>query len=89
MRTGTEECDCGAADCSLADPCCDGSTCMYAAGAVCSPAHEECCVGSCVLAGPDDGKECRGAPGLGKDSACDAVEYCDGTSRECPADRYA
>lgn len=43
---GDEQCDCGSRDCSLIDPCCDGRTCRFVAGAVCSsngPSSSPCC----------------------------------------------
>eukprot|EP00750_Incisomonas_marina_P015816 INCI18673.1.p1 GENE.INCI18673.1~~INCI18673.1.p1 ORF type:complete len:1402 (-),score=184.55 INCI18673.1:3317-7522(-) len=89
MATGSEECDCGAADCSAAgDPCCDGATCMYAAGAECSPVHDACCTETCGVRSAADAFRCRTTPTAGVDAACDAAEYCDGTSKECPPDKH-
>jgi hypothetical protein len=42
-----EDCDCGQADCTVLDPCCNGNKCKLAVGAVCS-ATEICCTPACM-----------------------------------------
>ncbi|XP_058547661.1 LOW QUALITY PROTEIN: disintegrin and metalloproteinase domain-containing protein 1-like [Neofelis nebulosa] len=71
-----EECDC-APDCGD-HRCCD-QTCRLKENAKCSPGP--CCNETCGFA--EKGFMCR--PALGE---CDLPEYCDGTSGECPIDRY-
>ncbi|XP_025789432.1 disintegrin and metalloproteinase domain-containing protein 1a-like, partial [Puma concolor] len=70
-----EECDCGP-DCSD-HRCCD-QTCRLKEHAQCS---DGLCCSDCQLR--HKGFMCR--PALGE---CDLPEYCDGTSGECPIDRY-
>ncbi|XP_037672794.1 disintegrin and metalloproteinase domain-containing protein 1a-like [Choloepus didactylus] len=71
----TEECDCGAA-CGN-HPCCD-TTCKLKKEAECS---QELCCTMCKLS--KKGHLCR--PALDE---CDLPEYCNGTSKQCPADSY-
>jgi len=80
VRSGNEECDCGAGDCTGIDPCCEGSTCTLVTGAVCSDFNDACCV-SCEVAPADT--ECRAA----RDS-CDFAEVCTGASAACPGDLF-
>ncbi|EPX71303.1 spore wall assembly peptidase Mde10 [Schizosaccharomyces octosporus yFS286] len=75
---GDEECDCGD-DCSQ-NPCCDGKTCKYAAGAVCDDSKDSCCK-NCQLSRA--GMVCRKASG-----SCDKPEFCTGKSAECPKDEH-
>ncbi|KAF9934680.1 hypothetical protein FBU30_001004 [Linnemannia zychae] len=73
-----EECDCGSpAECAL-DPCCDGATCKFKAGAVCDDLNDDCCH-RCQLA--PAGQVCRSAV-----SNCDLAEICTGASASCPPD---
>ncbi|KAG0033418.1 hypothetical protein BGZ81_008504 [Podila clonocystis] len=78
VREDGEQCDCGSpTECAL-DPCCDGTTCRYKAGAVCDDLNDDCCRG-CQLA--PQGLTCRSAM-----STCDIPEKCTGTSPTCPPD---
>ena len=73
-----EDCDCGNdMPCSA---CCNKATCKLAANAKC--ADGLCCdLATCTI--KPKNATCRGALG-----SCDLAEYCDGTSRDCPADQY-
>ncbi|GAA6010631.1 hypothetical protein JCM10207_007774 [Rhodosporidiobolus poonsookiae] len=75
-----EDCDPGSDGDS--DPCCDASTCKFANGATCDPRNSLCCTSSCQIAG--SGTVCRAAV----DSRCDEEETCDGSSAQCPEDKY-
>ncbi len=47
---GDEQCDCGSDDCDTASPpdsCCDGYTCTFKAGALCS--NGDACCQNCVV----------------------------------------
>jgi hypothetical protein len=77
-----EECDCGAADCSTIDPCCDGATCQLVQGAECSDFNDGCCQ-SCGIIPAEAKAVCRPAR-----SSCDIEERCAGMSKECPADTF-
>jgi len=79
--SGTERCDCGAADCSTIDPCCDGSSCQLSVGAVCSDFNDLCC--SQCQAAPKT-QQCRSA----RDS-CDTAEMCNGYDSTCPGDLFS
>ncbi|MES1909444.1 MAG: hypothetical protein MHM6MM_002177 [Cercozoa sp. M6MM] len=82
VQTG-EQCDCGGIDCDgLGDPCCDGSTCQFKGGAVCS-ASDGCCDGTTCQLRPA-GTVCRQA-----ENSCDIEEVCDGNNAECPDDTFA
>uniref|UniRef100_A0A8D2AW56 Disintegrin and metalloproteinase domain-containing protein 1a-like n=1 Tax=Sciurus vulgaris TaxID=55149 RepID=A0A8D2AW56_SCIVU len=70
-----EECDCGS-DCDN-HPCCD-TVCKLKRQAQCS---DEACCRNCVLRRP--GSLCRPSQ-----DECDLPEYCDGRSKNCPADSY-
>ena len=74
----SEQCDCGASDCTGKDACCDGATCQFTAGSECS-ATDGCC-SSCKVAAA--GVVCRAAA----NSYCDVAETCDGSGSKCPAD---
>ena len=77
-----EQCDCGANNCRVADPCCDGSTCQFVSGAQCSPTVDECCTPACEVVPKWHGRLCRAAV-----NDCDAPEYCaGGAAATCPAD---
>lgn len=78
--SGSEECDCGGADCQGIDPCCDGRICRLLPGAVCSEFNDACCEGCQVVAAGS--RVCR--PDRGE---CDTPEVCDGESARCPADQ--
>lgn len=73
-----EDCDCGHADCSKTDPCCDGETCKLK-NALCST-EEACCI-DCRPAAK--GTMCREARG-----DCDMPEVCTGKDSSCPPDLY-
>ncbi|KAF9429445.1 hypothetical protein BGZ76_001283 [Entomortierella beljakovae] len=73
-----EDCDCGSAEECANDPCCNGTTCKFNAGAVCDDLNDDCCQ-SCQL--KPAGQVCRVAI-----SECDVQEVCSGTSAACPAD---
>jgi len=74
-----EECDCGQADCSDIDPCCDGVQCKLVNGATCSAA-DSCCDSTTCSPRPS-GFVCRPAA-----TVCDLEEVCDGSSGKCPMD---
>lgn len=76
-----EECDCGAADCSGIDPCCDGATCEFVFPGVCS-SNQPCCE-SCQFVAFGEEQVCRGAA-----NQCDIAEYCPGGTAECPNDVF-
>lgn len=73
-----EECDCGDAEACADDPCCDGTTCKFASGAVCDDANEDCCQ-NCQFSA--QGTVCRAST-----SSCDPQETCPGNTGICPAD---
>ncbi|ORZ27671.1 Metallo-peptidase family M12-domain-containing protein [Lobosporangium transversale] len=73
-----EDCDCGSPEECAKDPCCDGTTCKFKAGAVCDDLNDDCCL-NCQLR--PTGYVCRQAI-----SECDIQEVCSGTSGSCPAD---
>jgi hypothetical protein len=72
-----EQCDCGAADCTGLDPCCNGTTCQLKPGAACSAA-DACCEASTCSISPAS-KVCSPAGGT-----CLLATSCDGASRYCP-----
>ena len=72
-----EECDCGSSDCSSTDPCCDGSTCKFIAGAQCS-ALNPCCTSSCAI--KPRGTACQ--DDLGDKGACWG-DYCSNRQHSC------
>jgi hypothetical protein len=76
-----EQCDCGQADCSSLDPCCNGSTCSFLPGATCS--NTQPCCESCGVVPASSNKLCRAAL-----DSCDLAEYCDGAAASCPADSF-
>ena len=79
-----EECDCGAADCSALDPCCDGSTCKLKAGAECSAIDgDRGCCDPATCSKRAAGHVCRPIGGL-----CDVKETCDGVKSTCPMDLH-
>lgn len=82
-----EDCDCGSSDCSSTDHCCNGATCSFAfANYTCSAYNSPCCDSvSCTIRTAEERHVCRDP----KDSSgCDFPEYCNGTSADCPADRF-
>ena len=78
--SGAEQCDCGAADCTELDPCCQGATCTLTTGSECSDFNDLCC-SSCKIAPKTH--ECRPAR-----DACDSGEFCSGHDKACPGDRF-
>ncbi len=77
-----EDCDCGQADCSVVDPCCDGTTCKFRPGAECSFLGG-CCSTACKIIPASAKLVCRAAK-----SECDLAETCSGSSGTCPEDYY-
>ena len=78
VREVGEDCDCYNNDCTN-DPGCNGATCKFAAGKMCSVIHDKCCDGG---TGPKVANTvCRAAA-----DPCDVEEKCDGTSVSCPPD---
>lgn len=75
-----EVCDCGQADCTGVDNCCNGSTCQLKSTAACS-SRDACCTSSCQLRSASENFICRAAT-----SSCDLAEVCDGVSASCPTD---
>lgn len=73
-----EECDAGPNGSS----CCS-QQCKLINGAVCEPSSTACCTSSCQFA--PSSRVCRPAK---DNSTCDTVEYCTGSSSDCPADEY-
>ncbi|XP_067948088.1 zinc metalloproteinase-disintegrin-like protein F1 isoform X2 [Watersipora subatra] len=72
-----EQCDCGPpVACQQADLCCDPNTCLLKSWAVCRTGT---CCDSCLP--KPSVTQCRAAT-----NDCDAPEYCDGMSGECPID---
>ncbi len=71
-----ERCDCGSADCSTIDPCCDGATCQLVAGATCAKTGG--CCNQCQLAGA--GQSCRASA----TPTCDLGGTCNGIDEACP-----
>ncbi|KAF9309503.1 hypothetical protein BG003_009691 [Podila horticola] len=78
IRETGEDCDCGSPEDCAADPCCDGTTCKFKAGAVCDDLNDSCCQ-NCQIRSA--GTVCRQAI-----SECDVQEVCSGTSATCPPD---
>ncbi|KAG0197567.1 hypothetical protein BGX28_008973, partial [Mortierella sp. GBA30] len=78
LKETGEDCDCGSAEECAKDPCCDGTTCKFKAGAVCDDMNDDCCL-NCQL--KPAGQVCRQAI-----SECDIQEVCSGTSATCPPD---
>mmetsp|Transcript_31100 Transcript_31100/g.49789 ORF Transcript_31100/g.49789 Transcript_31100/m.49789 type:complete len:983 (-) Transcript_31100:2126-5074(-) len=83
MREAGEECDCGLDDCTGVDPCCNGATCKFVEGAVCS-SNDPCCNDQCSIVPKTQSKVCRASV----DSECDIPETCDGVSPQCPLDKH-
>ncbi|MFY7948146.1 MAG: thrombospondin type-1 domain-containing protein, partial [Gemmatimonas sp.] len=79
--SGNEQCDCGSADCSTKDPCCDGATCVLKLGAQCS-AVDPCCTPKCELRAA--GTTCR--PVSPFSNGCDVADVCNGILGACPQD---
>jgi len=78
---GNEQCDCGDSDCSVNDPCCDGTTCQLKSGAACSRLNG-CCDASCQIV--RDARVCRAAA-----NSCQTDAVCDTISPVCPANTPA
>ncbi|KAF9177299.1 hypothetical protein BGZ50_008907 [Haplosporangium sp. Z 11] len=78
LKETGEDCDCGSAEECANDPCCDGTTCKFKAGAVCDDLNDDCCL-NCQMRSA--GYVCRRAI-----SECDIQEVCTGTSATCPPD---
>ncbi|KAI1304851.1 hypothetical protein EDD11_005053 [Mortierella claussenii] len=78
LKEPGEDCDCGSAEDCGKDPCCDGTTCKFKAGAVCDDLNDDCCL-NCQLR--PAGQICRQAI-----SECDIQEVCTGTNATCPPD---
>eukprot|EP00731_Ephydatia_muelleri_P038493 Em0782g2a len=77
IREGTEICDCGSVvECK--DPCCNATSCQLKAEAQCGSGA---CCQSCKF--KPHGTTCRNAT-----NECDLLEYCSGSSSQCPADLY-
>ena len=79
---GSEECDCINNDCSLTDPCCNGSNCTLKADAICSVQDGCCDPTTCSIR--NNTFVCRPST-----SSCDYPETCDGLSSKCPYDIFA
>lgn len=78
-----EDCDCGSADCSALDPCCDGATCTFASPSYqCSDVSQGCCL-NCMNVSASANRICRAAQ-----NSCDLPEICPGGTAECPTDVY-
>ncbi len=77
-----EQCDCGSADCSTRDPCCNGATCKFVPGAQCSRVNP-CCDATCAIRSASANYVCRPAS-----SACDLPEVCNGIDAKCPSDLF-
>jgi hypothetical protein len=75
-----EDCDCGQADCSAVDSCCDGATCTFSTG-VCSDT-QPCCE-NCQFVASGEEHVCRSAI-----NNCDIEEMCPGGTAECPHDQF-
>jgi len=76
-----EDCDCGQADCSSIDPCCNGATCKFAQSTYeCSASAGVCCE-SCMFVSASTHKVCRAVK-----NECDIAEYCAGGTASCPRD---
>lgn len=61
------------------DPCCNATSCTLRQGAQCS--EGPCCSDSCQFL--EVGTTCRAAT-----QECDIMEYCSGSSSDCPRDVY-
>ncbi|XP_075457877.1 zinc metalloproteinase-disintegrin-like VMP-III isoform X2 [Ascaphus truei] len=72
-----EQCDCGTVE-ECTNPCCDAATCKLKPKAKC--ADGECCE-NCQI--QKAGILCRASK-----HDCDLADQCDGTSTECPSDRF-
>ncbi|KAF9577447.1 hypothetical protein BGW38_007336, partial [Lunasporangiospora selenospora] len=76
LKESGEDCDCGSPESCAKDPCCDGATCKFKAGAICDDLNDDCCL-NCQLR--PAGQVCRQAI-----SECDIQEipgvyFLDGT----------
>ncbi|KAF8980760.1 hypothetical protein BGZ46_003721 [Entomortierella lignicola] len=80
IKEAGEDCDCGSPDDCAKDPCCNGATCKFKAGAVCDDLNDSCCQ-NCQLR--PAGQVCRAAI-----SECDTQEVCSGTNATCPPDQF-
>ncbi|CAG8512136.1 7004_t:CDS:10 [Ambispora gerdemannii] len=80
IKEDGEECDCGTETECANDPCCNGSTCKFKAGAICDDRNDLCCKNCTIRAA---GTVCR--PAI---SSCDLAEVCNGTSAMCPTDAH-
>ncbi|KAL5471174.1 hypothetical protein EMCRGX_G029261 [Ephydatia muelleri] len=77
IQEGTEICDCGSVvECK--DPCCNATSCQLKTEAQCGSGA---CCQSCKF--KPQGTTCRNAT-----NECDLLEYCSGSSSQCPADLY-
>jgi len=74
-----EQCDCGSNDCTIRDPCCNGTSCLFMEGATCSSLNP--CCDSCSVVPAAAKKVCREAV-----NSCDLDEVCSGESELCPTD---
>ncbi|XP_069473702.1 zinc metalloproteinase-disintegrin-like VLAIP-B isoform X2 [Ambystoma mexicanum] len=72
-----EQCDCGTAE-ECQNPCCEAATCRFKDGAKCA---DGACCANCQIRGIE--VVCRPS----KDD-CDLPDHCDGTSAQCPRDRF-
>ncbi|CAO3599534.1 unnamed protein product [Absidia cylindrospora] len=76
IKEDGEDCDSNGQD----TPCCDAKTCKFKSGAKCDDYNDLCC-SNCQIRPAN--YECRPSSG-----SCDTAEVCDGTSGNCPADKF-
>ncbi|XP_065835038.1 disintegrin and metalloproteinase domain-containing protein 11-like [Oscarella lobularis] len=78
VETG-EECDCGStSECATNDPCCEPGKCKLKSTSQCSKGS---CCENCKFKAA--GSSCRATA-----TDCDLVEYCGGSSKDCPENLY-
>ncbi|KAI8335012.1 Metallo-peptidase family M12-domain-containing protein [Chlamydoabsidia padenii] len=76
IKEDGEDCDSNGKD----TPCCDAKTCKFKPGAKCDDYNDLCCT-QCQIRPAN--YECRPSSG-----PCDVAEVCDGTSGNCPIDKF-
>ncbi|KAI8099578.1 Metallo-peptidase family M12-domain-containing protein [Halteromyces radiatus] len=76
IKEDGEDCDPNGQD----TPCCDAKTCKFKPGAKCDDYNDLCC-SNCQVRPAN--YTCRPATG-----GCDIAEVCDGTTGNCPADKF-
>ncbi|KAJ3128867.1 hypothetical protein HK098_003194 [Nowakowskiella sp. JEL0407] len=83
VREDGEDCDCGGEAGCQNNKCCQAN-CKFRDNAKCDDSSDACCKDCQIVSNSTQPpKVCRPAR-----SSCDIAEYCDGTSRNCPTDKF-